>query len=174
MFLQRLFKPKTDPARQAGEALYAAAAAQARSPAFYAAMGAPDTLEGRFELYTLHVALLVSRLKGQGPAAAGVSQALFDAYVFSLDDALREMGVGDLSVGKKVKKLAAAFYGRLKGVEQAFEAGAADDSLEALLARTLDPDVAPPLAAYLRDARAQLAAQPLDDLLEGAVRWPKA
>ncbi|MBP7704926.1 MAG: ubiquinol-cytochrome C reductase, partial [Caulobacter sp.] len=62
--LNRLFKPR--PAKVAGEALYSAAAAQARSPGFYCADGVADTREGRFELYSLHVILLLERLKGHG------------------------------------------------------------------------------------------------------------
>ncbi|OXE36952.1 MAG: hypothetical protein CGW95_04670 [Phenylobacterium zucineum] len=64
-------------------------------------MGVPDSVEGRFEIYSLHVVLIMDRLVNQGPEAAKASQALFDAYTQALDDALREMGVGDLSVGKK-------------------------------------------------------------------------
>ena len=117
MFLSRFFRKR--PAEAAGAALYASAAKQARQPAFYLAMGAPDTLEGRFELYTLHVILLIDRLSGQGEQAAETSQAAFDAYVRGLDDALREIGVGDLSMKKKMKKLAGAFYGRLQAWQEA-------------------------------------------------------
>src|SRR5678815_3207519 len=106
--LKRLFKPR--PAQAAGEALYASTVAQARTPALYAELGAPDTREGRFEIYSLHVYLLLERLKDQGPQAADTGQALFDAYVSALDNALREMGVGDLSVGKRMRKLGEAFY----------------------------------------------------------------
>ncbi len=78
-----------------GQAPLRSAAAQARQAAFYRELGAADTAEGRFELYSLHVALLLVRLKGRGAAAAETAQALFDAFVRSLDDALREMGVGE-------------------------------------------------------------------------------
>src|SRR5438270_13608448 len=94
MLLERLFRPR--PAKEAGRALYARAVAQARSPAFYEALGVPDTAEGRFELYSLHVVLLIDRMQGQGEEAAEVSQALFDTYLSDLDHALRELGVGDL------------------------------------------------------------------------------
>src|SRR5690348_4977091 len=115
MILDRLFRPK--PAQTAGAALYAACVEQARSPRLYAEFAAPDTVEGRFEIYTLHVVLVLDRLLRQGPEAAKVSQGLFDTYVRSLDDALREMGVGDLSVGKKMRRLGEAFYGRVKNYE---------------------------------------------------------
>ena len=90
MKLSRLFSPR--PAVLAGRRLYAAAAAQARTRALYADLGGPDTLEGRFELYTLHVALILRRLKGQGAEASETAQALFDAYeakLITYEDALR-------------------------------------------------------------------------------------
>src|ERR1700712_1033064 len=112
-------------------------------------MAAPDTMEGRFELYSLHVILLVLRLKGLGVDAAAAGQALFDAYLLSLDIALREMGIGDLSVGKKMKKLGRAFYGRVQSWDEAFGDSPAE---AALIARTVyeeTPGADPaPLAAY--------------------------
>jgi cytochrome b pre-mRNA-processing protein 3 len=170
MSLGRLFAPR--PAVASGRRLYAAAVAQARQPAFYETIGAPDTPEGRFELYTLHVVLLLHRLKGQGPRAAETGQALFDAYVRGLDDALREMGVGDLSVGKKMRKLGEAFYGRAKAYDQALEPGSDRNDLRALIGRTLDGADAEALARYAAEAGASLAAQAEADILEGEVRWP--
>lgn len=170
LFFQDLFKQK--PAKLAGEALYASAVAQARRPEFYAQMGAPDTLEGRFELYTLHVVLLVLRLKGQGADPSAAAQALFDAYIQSLDIALRELGVGDLSVGKKMKKLARAFYGRVRAHDTA---PATPGEMEDLIRRTIyegAPDVDPePLVRYALATRQALAEQPLERLLIGKVDW---
>lgn len=168
--LKSLFKPR--PAVAAGQALYAGAVAQARTPVLYSEMGAPDSVMGRFELYTLHVALLVLRLKGEGVQATETSQALFDAYLSGLDIALREIGVGDLSVGKKMKKLGRAFYGRVKAYETALEASD-HDGLRALIERTLlegqgDPG---PLADYVVAAQRVLTANSLDRLLAGEVNW---
>ena len=171
MFLDRLFRPR--PAKLAGAELYLKAAAQARRPALYTAMRTPDTREGRFELYTLHVILLLERLRGQGEAAAETSQATFDAYLRGLDDAFRELGVGDMSVGKKMKKLGQAFYGRLRSYDQAVAALPSRVELEGLIGRTVGEEVdARALADYLLTARDQLAAQPLDGLLMGNVAWP--
>ncbi len=168
MFLDRFFRPKT--ATLAGRALYDAASTQARRPVFYTDFGAPDTLEGRFELYTLHVVLLLSRLDGSG--ASEVRQAVFDAYVRGLDDALREIGVADTSVGKKMKKLAGAFYGRLRAYEGAFAVLPDKTDLTALIGRTLfdqaDDARAAPLAVYVVAARQSLAAQSLESLTEDA------
>ena len=174
MKLSRLFSPR--PALLAGRRLYVSAAAQARTPAFYAAMGAPDTVEGRFELYSLHVALLLRRLKGQGPQAAETAQGLFDAYVQALDDALREMGVGDLSVGKKMRKLGEAFYGRVKNYDEALAALPDKAPLAAVIGRTvlMGDAAAPcgPLTDYVAAAMARLDAEPLATLLQGDTPWP--
>ena len=171
--LKGLFKPK--PVQVAGKALYEATVPQARTPALYADLGAPDTPEGRFELYSLHVYLLLERMKGQGPAAADTAQALFDTYASALDHALREMGVGDLSVGKRMRKLGEAFYGRVNSYEAAFAALPDTALLEALLARTLYAGVEAPateaMAAYVLRQRQVLAAQPLETLLAGEAQW---
>jgi cytochrome b pre-mRNA-processing protein 3 len=174
--LKRLFKPR--PSARAGAALYLRAVDQARSQALYSALGAPDTVEGRFELYSLHVYLLLERFKDQGSQAAETAQALFDTYVKNLDDALREMGVGDLSVGKKMRKLGEAFFGRVKSYERAFAALPDRTELEALLGRTVFADQAEaPVASfadYVLRQRAQLAGQALEGLLAADVAWSAA
>ena len=175
MFFQRLFRP--GPARVAGQALFEAVARQARQPAFYTTLGAPDTVEGRFELYSLHVVLLLRRLKGQGRDATSIAQALFDAYVQSLDDALREMGVGDLSVGKKMRRIGEAFYGRVKSYDAALANPGDRVELEAVLMRTVfaetsdgQPSV---LADYVLRAVDRLAATPLPAVFEARLSWPE-
>lgn len=174
MFLDRLLKPR--PAKLAGEKLYASAVAQARSSRFYAELGVRDSMEGRFELFTLHVVLVIERLKGQGDAAAETSQSVFDSYVRGLDDAFRQIGVSDTAVGKKMKKLAGAFYGRLKTYDEAVAGLPDDTAVRDFLARTAfeergEGDVTA-LSAYLTKARQALAGQPLDGLLQGDVTWP--
>jgi len=174
MFLDRWLKPR--PAKAAGAKLYAAAVAQARSPILYRDFGVRDSLEGRFELFSLHVIFLIGRLKGQGEAAAETSQAVFDAYVKGLDDAFREIGVSDTAVGKKMKKLAGAFYGRLKAYDDAVSALPEAADLSGFLARTAfedrgEGDTAA-LVAYVIRTREALAEQPLEALLQGDVTWP--
>lgn len=173
MMLERLFRPR--PARAAGARLYAAVVAQARHPNFYAELKAPDTVEGRFELYSLHVVLLLDRLKRQGPVAAEVAQSLFDTYVSALDDALREMGVGDLSVGKKMRRLGEAFYGRVKSYEAALAALPDREPLTAVIGRTVYAEAAVNeaggLVDYVLRQRTHLAGQDLQPLLVGDVDW---
>jgi cytochrome b pre-mRNA-processing protein 3 len=173
--LKRLFRQR--PAERAGKTLYLRAVEQARSPALYTELAAPDTVEGRFELYSLHVYLLLERLKGQGEQAAETAQVLFDAYAKALDDALREMGVGDLSVGKKMRKLGEAFFGRVKSYEDAFASLPDRTALEALLARTVYEGAETPPAAlgdYVLRQRTHLAGRPLAALLAGDVDWSAA
>lgn len=174
--LQRLFRPR--PAQAAGRALYVSVVEQSRQPALYERLGAPDTVEGRFEVYSLHVVLLLDRLRRQGDQAAETSQALFDTFVKALDNALREMGVGDLSVGKKMRKLGEAFYGRAKSYEDAFAALPDVASLQELISRTVYADASvdrsPELAAYVVSQREALADEPLDALLGGDVSWRPA
>lgn len=171
--LDRLFKPR--PAQIAGRALYTRAVRQARTPALYSDLGAPDTHEGRFELYSLHVYLVLERLKDQGPRAAETGQAMFDAYVKALDDALREMGVGDMSVGKKIRKLGEAFYGRIKSYEEALVAAPDPAPLEAVLTRTVfaeaDAGRVGDLATYVLAQRRHLAGQSVDALCAGDLTW---
>jgi cytochrome b pre-mRNA-processing protein 3 len=174
MFLQRLLKP--GPARTVGGTLYAASVAQARTPALYAVLGAPDTPNGRFEVYTLHVLLVLTRLRDIGAPAAATSQAYFDAYVSGLDNGLRELAVGDLSVGKTMRKLGEAFYGRGKALDAAFAALPDRAELDALLGRTVfggaEGADAAPLGDYLLAARAALAAASPASLLTGEIPWP--
>ena len=176
MLLDRLFRPR--PALAAGRALYARAVEQSREPALYSDLGAPDTVEGRFEIYSLHVVLLLDRLRGEGGPAVEVSQALFDTYVKALDNALREMGVGDLAVGRKMRKLGEAFYGRGKSYETAFAALPDEASLQALLARTVyaeaDATSAPRMVSYVLALRAALAGQSAERLLAGEADWAPA
>lgn len=174
MFLDRWLKPR--PAKLAGAKLYASAVGQARSATFYRDYGVRDSMEGRFELFSLHVIFLIERLKAQGDAAAETSQAVFDAYVKGLDDAFREIGVSDTSVGKKMKKLAGAFYGRLKAYDEAVESLPDVVATRELMARTAleergEGDAAA-LTAYVTRTREALAVQPLDALLQGDVTWP--
>ena len=158
--LQNLFRPRAR--ERLGEALYDLAVRQARDPAFYTAMGVADRIDARFELYTLHVLLLVMRLRDEGEHGAEAAQALFDTYVSALDHALRELGVGDISVGKKMRRLGEAMYGRMTAYEGPLRDGDAE-ALAAGLARNVlesdEPAAGEALAAYALASRARLAAQ---------------
>jgi cytochrome b pre-mRNA-processing protein 3 len=139
-----------------GYELYCAAVAAAREPFFYASLAVPDTLDGRFDLVGLHVYLLIRRLRRLPPPDDALAQAVFDAMFSDMDVTLREIGVGDMSVGKKVKAMWEAFHGR----SVAYENGLADADpapLEQALARNVWRGAAPAghAAAQARIVRAQ-------------------
>ncbi|MFI4973989.1 MAG: ubiquinol-cytochrome C chaperone family protein [Caulobacterales bacterium] len=175
MIFQRLLRGGQAPA--AGARLYASAVAQARDPGLYAGLGAPDTPDGRFELYTLHVLLLIERLRAGGKATASTSQALFDTYLSGLDHGLRELGVGDLSVGKTMRKLGEAFYGRARTFDAAVKALPDRAPLEQMLHRTVYDGAAAvdagPLATYVLAAREALADASIEVLMDAAIDWPE-
>lgn len=160
----------------AAYAIYGALVSQARSRELYLNAGVPDTIEGRFEMVVLHAFLVLRRLKAATGAditpAKAFGQRLFDIFFDDMDQTLREIGVGDLSVGKKIKALASSFYGRVAAYEEGLDA--ADPSvLEAALRRNVFAEMDPPpaeveaLAAYVRRASAALDAEPIAGLLKG-------
>lgn len=97
---------------------YTQIVSQARNPALYIDGAAPDTLDGRFDMMVIHMHLVLRSLRRAGEGRSAASQALFDLFFKDMDQGLREAGVGDLSVGKKVKKMAEAFYGRAAAYDQ--------------------------------------------------------
>lgn len=160
IMLQNLFR--TRPRERLGQPLYETAVRQARDPAFYTRLGVADRIDARFELYTLHVLLLVMRLRDEGDRGAEAGQDLFNTYVSALDHALRELGVGDVSVGKKMRRLGEALYGRMAAWEPLLREGD-PAGLAASLARNVyeseDAGSGAALAAYAIASRARLAAQ---------------
>ena len=161
--------------RESAAALYASVVERARSAEFYAGGGVPDTLDGRFELISLHAFMVLRRLQAEPERTGDLAQALFDAMFDDMDRCLREMGAGDLGVGRRVKFMASSFLGRIKAYESGLDGD--DETLRSALLRNLygtveaPPDGARAMARYMRDQSAALAAQPLDALLRGRVRF---
>jgi cytochrome b pre-mRNA-processing protein 3 len=156
---------------RAGSRLYAAAVAAARDPFWYVALGVPDTLDGRFDLIAAHAFLLVRRVQSEPTLA----QAVFDAMFVDMDSNLREIGVGDLSVGKRVRAMWEAFHGRSKVYAIALDAGD-KDALAAALARNVWRGSAPEgaaeaLAERMSRQEAHLASQPLDSFAAGRAEF---
>ncbi|MGH6887856.1 MAG: ubiquinol-cytochrome C chaperone family protein [Rhizomicrobium sp.] len=142
--------------------LCASVSARAREPAFYRDIGVADSFDGRFDLLALHAWLVLERLRIARESA--LAQAFVDALFARLDEALREQGAGDIGMGRRMKKLVSALYGRLDAYSKA-----ADDArlAEALLRNVYRGDVgrvedAARLATYVRDARNSLALCHLD------------
>ncbi len=151
--------------------------AAARAPVFYARHGVPDTLDGRFEMIALHAFLVLHRVKG-APEGQRFGQVLYDVMFADMDRALREMGTGDLSVGKQVKRMASGLAGRIA----AYQAGldGSGDMAEALR-RNLYGTVTDPAAAdlavlaeYVRAQAATLAGQPVEQIVAGTVSFAPA
>jgi cytochrome b pre-mRNA-processing protein 3 len=92
--------------------LYGMIVAQARAVPFYSSYGVPDTVSGRFEMVVLHAVLLLHRLESEPASLRRLGQALFERFCQDMDGSLREMGVGDLAVPAKMRKIGEAFYGR--------------------------------------------------------------
>jgi len=154
-------------------ALYAALVAQARQPEFYADLGVPDTVDGRFDMIMLHLSLLLRRLRDDGE---GLAQAVLDTTFDDMDRNLREMGAGDLGVGRRVKAMARAYFGRFEAYDGALEAGDADALADAL-ARNVKPAgglaAARRLAGYAVRAEVALAGQAFEALAAGDVDFPE-
>ncbi|MBL8702487.1 MAG: ubiquinol-cytochrome C chaperone family protein [Alphaproteobacteria bacterium] len=160
-----------------GRSLYEAALAQSRRPALYARHGVPDTLDGRFDCLALHVALLVRRLARE-PAGERPLQDLYTAMFDDMDRTLREMGVGDLGIGKRVQAMGEALMGRVAAYGEGLDGGDAA-RLAAAVTRNLYGTVADPapghvaaIVAYLGAADGRLAAQPLPDLFARGPDYP--
>ncbi|MGH7030212.1 MAG: ubiquinol-cytochrome C chaperone family protein [Stellaceae bacterium] len=174
--LMLLSFPRHKPLRAAAAAAYAQIVEQARQPAFFAVYGVPDTLDGRFELICLHAFVYLYRIRAERPRSARLSQALFDTMFADLDRSIREIGVGDLSVGKHVRRMARSFYGRIRAYQEGVEGG--DAVLGAALARNLYGTLREPAAAigamsgYVRRAVAELDRQAAAELLCGRMAFP--
>ncbi len=147
----------------------------ARAPGLFRALDVPDTVEGRFEALCLHAILVLRRLKALPPPASDVAQDLVDTLFSQFDASLRELGVGDLGVAKRIKRLASSFYGRASGYGAALDAGD-EAGLAASLARNVlgedDPGRAAGLARYVVQSARDLDRHDLAALLGDGPRFP--
>ena len=137
------------------ERVYGDIVAAARLPRLYREFGVPDTVMGRFDALALHLALTLRRLRALPPPADALAQDLVDRFFVDLDTAMREIGIGDVSVPKKVRALGEAFYGRAAAYDEALAEDAPADALERALARNLlerpeDSAMAAALALHVR------------------------
>ncbi len=150
----------------------------ARLPVFYQGFGVPDTLEGRFVVLSLQLFAVLHRLKAEGEAAGTLAQDLVDRFGADMETVLREIGVGDLSIPKKVRVLAASSAALLQAYEEALAEG--DAALAAVVAEALPLDpkasgaVGSRLAHYLRETLRLLRTQDFARLCAGDVRFPQA
>ncbi|MEE9314837.1 MAG: ubiquinol-cytochrome C chaperone family protein [Rhizobiaceae bacterium] len=121
-------------------ALYGAVVARSRDAQFFHTYGVPDTLDGRFEVLVIHLFMLHSRLKDEETATRKISQLVFDNFIDDMDSALREAGVGDQSVPKRIAKMTQVFYGRTGAFETALESSTPIKILAEVIDRNLFPE----------------------------------
>jgi cytochrome b pre-mRNA-processing protein 3 len=162
---------RSDPRRTTIARLYERVATASRAPGLYLALAVPDTVEGRFEALCLHVVLVLRALRDRPPPADEVANGLAEALFRDLDAVLRESGVGDAKVPKRMKSLAEAFYGRAQAYDRAF--GVGEPELAAALGRNVTGQApARGLARYAFAADGNLRSQDLQDLLTVGPRFP--
>jgi cytochrome b pre-mRNA-processing protein 3 len=162
--------------------LYAALTAQARRPDFYLSCGVPDTIDGRFEMVSLHAFLLFRRLKGHGDKAGAVSQSVYDVMFGDFDASVREMGAQDLGVGRRIKFMTEAMNGRFTayetGLAKVQSQGGGGTELDLALKRNLYGTIEPVdeclkrMVDYVKRADAELSALPIDQLMRGVLHFP--
>ncbi|MBN66364.1 MAG: hypothetical protein CMM94_02205 [Rickettsiales bacterium] len=177
MFAQLARWFRTDETYDKASTLYIALVEQARNPFFYAELNVPDSLDGRFEMVLMHMFLLMHRLKAEPEQSyEELNRQIIEIMFNDMDRSLRELGVSDTGVGKRVKKMANALYGRLHAYEQS---ASEDDSLREAVHRNVygtvkDVDAAhvQAMAAYCRQALEGLHTQDADKLAEGQITWP--
>ncbi|THD71952.1 MAG: ubiquinol-cytochrome C chaperone [Bradyrhizobium sp.] len=155
------------------ETIYGMIVTQAREPLFYRDFGVPDTVNGRFDLLVLHLWMVLRRLR---PMAGGpdLSQVLFDRFCDDMDANLREMGVGDLAVPKRMQAFGEAFYGRSAAYDLALAAGE-EPLAQALCKNILNGEGienARRLAVYAESAIAALAGSDEAALQSGSWKFP--
>ncbi len=163
--------------RRAAARLYEEAVRQARRGVFYSELGVPDTVDGRFDLVSLHVFLILQRLRKENRKAQRTAQALFNHMFVDMDVSLREQGVGDLSIPRHVRRMMQAFNGRCLAYAAALYAANADGLADALERNIYAGQGMPgqaeriALTGYVRQCADLIAHQPLEALLEGKVQF---
>jgi cytochrome b pre-mRNA-processing protein 3 len=162
-----LFRRK-NPLAEFASAVYERTAGRARAPELYEACGVPDTLDGRFDALALHAALMIDRLRRE-PDGEVLAQQFFDAMFRHLDLTLRELGVQDLGVGRRIKIMAEGLHGRALAYRAALAGG--PPPLGEVLRRNayggrppVDDEVLARLEAYVRRQAAKLAETPRNNL----------
>jgi cytochrome b pre-mRNA-processing protein 3 len=170
------FSRGSDRARR-GAWIYKAIVEQARRPQFYESFDVPDTIDGRFDLIVLHAGLYLPRLKAVRAEGKSLAQATFDQMFANMEQSLRELGAGDMSVPKKMKSMLAAFYGRATAYDTAIKGGDVS-ALRAALQRNVyrGAEIAQPkldaLATYVRATFEALRAADDTDITAGTFAWP--
>lgn len=172
-------KKLISPPRSAGaDATYIALVAQSRNSFFYTDMAVPDTIDGRFEMIVLHLFLLQHRLLADAPATSEFARELGEAFIDDMDRSVREFGVADTGVGKRIKRMGRAYNGRMQVYANALEDATA---LRAALSRNLygtvqegDVRVLDHMADYVQRMVQHLRGVAPATIMAGDYAWPDA
>ena len=153
---------------------------QARAPVLYKAYGVPDTLDGRYEMFALHLSLLVNRLADDGDYA-DFSQELYDKCFGNIDKGLRDAGIGDMGVPKHMKRMMKGFNGRVHAYSEGLKGGVSVKTLDEAVARNIYGTLEKPsketvraMRSYMKANAKALAAQSLNDIMNGSVSFKNA
>jgi cytochrome b pre-mRNA-processing protein 3 len=175
MIFPRFGRERRDP--DTISALYGMIVAQARLPCLYRDYAVADTVNGRFDLIVLHLALVLDRLAPES-GLKRLGQGLFDRFCQDMDDNLREIGVGDLKVPQEMRRIGEAFYGRARAYRAALATADENQALDEAVARNIyggspaSPAAVGRMAHYIRAAARDLKEQDAASLAAGAVRFP--
>ncbi|MGB0684508.1 MAG: ubiquinol-cytochrome C chaperone family protein [Magnetovibrionaceae bacterium] len=176
MGLLDFFSQESRTRKQHARRLYETVVIQARQPVFYAEWGVPDTVDGRFDMIGIHAWLLMRRLRQDEDRTKELAQATFDLMFADMDQNLRELGIGDMGIASRIKKMAKAFYGRIAAYDEGLDGlpGTLEAALKRNAYRKCDPesDQVAHLAAYVRRANIHLADQNTENLESGTVSFP--
>lgn len=174
-----LFKGKR--LNDSGQGLFLSIIEQSRLPFFYADMGVADSIDGRFDVMVLHMAILLDKLdmhSDEVPEAMKLRRIVQEIMFDNLDLTLREIGVGDLGVGKKIKVMAEAFYGRVKAYQALFLSENLEEMSEAIKRNVYrgnetDKNILSHLSAYIFKMQHDVSKQPIVDIMEGKITFLK-
>jgi cytochrome b pre-mRNA-processing protein 3 len=155
--------------------LYGSIVAQARDPSFYALAGVPDTMEGRFGVIAAHMFLVLERIRQEGDRGEPLARALLETFMTDMDDSMREIGIGDMGVPRRVKKAAAALEEQVTAYRATLTSSTDDALADAIRAYIFlgNRDIGRPdlIAAYLRRTSRYLATQSPDDVGAGRIAF---
>ncbi len=167
--------PKGRAIRKVAKKLYAQAVERGREPVFYESLSVPDTLDGRFEMISLHTGLIINRIRYEGKAGHRLAQSIFDEMFLNMEISCRQVGIGDLSVPKHIKRMMKALQGRAL----TYDVAAGNNALPEALAKNLYATVATPgapvlnvMSDYILAARTALENQKFEDLSQGIISFP--
>lgn len=162
--------------KEQGYKLYGKLVGQARNPVFYTEFGVPDDMDGRFDMILLHMFVLDHRLAGEAVGTKKIRRFVQEALFSDMDRSLREMGVGDMSIGKEVKKMGAAWFGRVKAYTAAIKSDSPLKELSIAVAKNLykseDAPHAEAIAGYMLESLQKLKSVPQPDVVASNFEFP--